>query len=132
MVDINFDLHTTNTLNCTFLNQQEVFKKSCVIEYGQKKITHCYNENYLLNSEGSPTTNNTVQIQLHPSNYFGVVHCYRLTANDGANTIKIVGTFTGKSWHAHDICTHLLNTAQYRPFAGYLSKEIAWEYATGY
>ena len=94
-VKIEFDFTATNAVKCTFLNQKGNAMKSCGIDYGSRNMIQCYSNNLSLSSEGNPTTSDTVHVHLHPSIYYGVVYCYRLTASYGINTVVVTGTFTG-------------------------------------
>ena len=82
-------------MKCIFFNGRTNVNKTCRIDYGPKNSTECNINALFLHSEGNPTTSNTVPVNLHPSNFFEIVHCYHLIANDGVTTTAIIGTITG-------------------------------------
>ena len=98
-VDANLEITGVNkiTLNCMFVNQRAMLRKTCIVDYGPKTTSECYNGDLTLSSTGNSSTSDIVQVHLHSLKYYENVLCYRLTATDGINTVQVIGTITGMS-----------------------------------
>ena len=83
------------TMSCKFVTQKEMLRKICVVDYGPRTTSECYSDDLTLSSAGNSSTSDIVQVHLHSLKYYETVLCYRLTATDGINTVRVIGTFTG-------------------------------------
>ena len=83
MIDYDSD---TESIICNFVNSQDNYTKTCLIEYGGGDV--CYNQNHTSNGESNT---NIVIVKL--TKLAMTKYCYSIKANNGKYTVIAKGSF---------------------------------------